>query len=565
MTSIKKKQFQIFEHLEVISNSIFQSTSPNFLNENLLISEVAKSLKLNNLQACIVSITATKGPNVQVITEANLIQIFTKFNLNRSEIILTIKQLQRIHILNKQEFRESDNLELTRKYSRYLETDNWDGIHEAQAAGILPLLKRVFNLFGHEERSMMRRHFDMMNSQEEMHFEDELVLEENENLAIVKYVTSNFQRDTWENYTTQLFFYTIARKVLLDETTVIDNFLSQKDISQWERKAFLHDEIINGKWAPLSHGFFEIHGSEQLTDEIELMVTDEGIQQLLPELDSDILHSLLHCKTITVPHMKVADIKKAKLIFDDATWTKLKPIHRSMQPNIRKKIQEKLGGRNLGLTALFYGYPGTGKTEFCYQLAKEFNLPIYEVNVAQIQNKWVGESEKNARKVFQQYRKLKKQSGQDCILLFNEADALLGRRLTVNSSVDSMNNAVKNIFLEEIERFDGILLATTNLTENMDLAFERRFLFKVFFNRPEIQTSAKIWQQYFKGLKSSEATELAKKFNFSPGEITNVHTRFEIEKILGNRTQKFKLIEQLCQEERIKAHTNRNTNAVGFG
>lgn len=142
---------------------------------------------------------------------------------------------------------------------------------------------------------------------------------------------------------------------------------------------------------------------------------------------------------------------------------------------------------------------------------------------------------------------------------------MLGRRLTVNSSVDSMNNAVKNIFLEEIERFDGILLATTNLTENMDLAFERRFLFKVFFNRPEIQTSAKIWQQYFKGLKSSEATELAKKFNFSPGEITNVHTRFEIEKILGNRTQKFKLIEQLCQEERIKAHTNRNTNAVGFG
>lgn len=202
-------------------------------------------------------------------------------------------------------------------------------------------------------------------------------------------------------------------------------------------------------------GYFEIVGKDLLDDDIEIAVTEEGIQALLPELSADILESLLEAKQITVPHRDPAKIAPIKLLFDQPTQLQLKPIQRMLQPQIRAKINQTFQTQNKGISILLYGYPGTGKTEFCLQLAKDHNLPIMEVNVAQIQNKWVGESEKNARNVFKQYRKLRKQSQRECILLFNEADALFSKRVDVNSSVDSMNNALKNIFWKKWKIWKG--------------------------------------------------------------------------------------------------------------
>lgn len=141
-------------------------------------------------------------------------------------------------------------------------------------------------------------------------------------------------------------------------------------------------------------GYFEIVGKDLLDDDIEIAVTEEGIQALLPELSADILESLLEAKQITVPHRDPAKIAPIKLLFDQPTQLQLKPIQRMLQPQIRAKINQTFQTQNKGISILLYGYPGTGKTEFCLQLAKDHNLPIMEVNVAQIQNKWVGESEK---------------------------------------------------------------------------------------------------------------------------------------------------------------------------
>lgn len=564
MKPSNKNNHQIYKRLESISNSLFQSKNVNHLTEDDLIQEVSKALRLSPLQTSMVALIATKGPDLEVITEAKLMQVFNAFGQSRSDIILSIKQLKRLHYISHGDMHDSEQLELDRRYGKFLENDDWDNLNSINAVGILPLLKRVYKLF-HQEDHHIRRHFMFNNEIEDIDFCQELLLEENEGLTAIRKAKKYFGHAGWDQFPVQLYFYVLAQKVLADEGTEIDEFLNSKQINKWERKSFIHEEIISGNWPPIRDGFFELLGAEQHNDELEIGLTDLGIEQLLPELDAEILSSLLECKTITVPHKKPESIVKTKLLFDPYTESKLKPIQKALTPTIRAKIQQRLGERKLGITALLYGFPGTGKTEFCYQLAKEYDMPIFEVNVAQIQNKWVGESEKNARKVFQQYQKLKKQSKQDCILLFNEADALLGRRLNVHSSVDSMNNSVKNIFLEEIEKFEGVLLATTNLTENMDEAFERRFLFKVCFNKPDMETASKIWQIYFKGLSRAEALVLAKKFSFSPGEITNVHTRFEIERILGNRTKRIQLIEQLSVEERIKSHSNRSSNSVGFG
>jgi SpoVK/Ycf46/Vps4 family AAA+-type ATPase len=199
------------------------------------------------------------------------------------------------------------------------------------------------------------------------------------------------------------------------------------------------------------------------------------------------------------------------------------------------------------------------------QLAKEHDMPVMEVNVAQIQSKWVGDSEKNARKIFRQYEKLCKQAKRDCMLLFNEADALFSKRIEVTQSVDNMHNAMKNIFLEEMENFQGILMATTNLTGNLDSAFERRFLFKVGFERPGEIVTAKIWQQYFRGLPADDAARLARKHPFSPGEISNVQRKYIIEKALGSTKPRLVLIEEIAANEKIENQRVTGAKTVGFG
>ena len=177
----------------------------------------------------------------------------------------------------------------------------------------------------------------------------------------------------------------------------------------------------------------------------------------------------------------------------------------------------------------------------------------------------MGESEKNARNVFKQYRKLRRQSQRECILLFNEADALFSKRVDVSSSVDMMNNALKNIFLEEMENLDGIILATTNLTGNLDAAFERRFLYKVGFAKPNIQTSALVWKNYFRRIPADQALQLAKRFDFSPGEICNVRRKYDIERILGNSQKQFDLIWSISENEKIQDQPLQNKKAMGFG
>ncbi len=232
-----------------------------------------------------------------------------------------------------------------------------------------------------------------------------------------------------------------------------------------------------------------------------------------------------------------------------------------MEPEVQVRIKEALGHKNNAITALFYGLPGTGKTELCYQLAKEFDLPIFQIDVAEIQSKWVGDSEKNARMVFADYRKLCRQSKKRAILLFNEADALFSRRVDAHSSVDQMNNALKNIFLEGMENLDGLLFATTNLSANLDAAFERRFLFKIKFEKTDLDTQSRVWNLYFPQLDGLQCLQLAKEFSLSPGQISNVQRKQVIEHILYPEKGLFEAIMEIAPFEKLD---NNKGGKVGF-
>ena len=139
------------------------------------------------------------------------------------------------------------------------------------------------------------------------------------------------------------------------------------------------------------------------------------------------------------------------------------------------------------------------------------------------------------------------------ILLFNEADAILGiRQEGAQRAVEQMENSLQNIILQEMEQLEGILIATTNLTCNLDKAFERRFLYKVRFEKPKAEIKQKIWQNMIPQLKEEESFHLSQCFDFSGGEIENIYRKIMVDTILYGNTPNMDQIINLCKEESLK-------------
>ncbi|MCC6503628.1 MAG: AAA family ATPase [Deltaproteobacteria bacterium] len=149
--------------------------------------------------------------------------------------------------------------------------------------------------------------------------------------------------------------------------------------------------------------------------------------------------------------------------------------------------------RHQPVTMLFSGLPGTGKTLTGNALAFTLKRKLLTLDCSKVLSCWVGESERNIRKIFDRYREIAADIRTHPVLLLNEADQFLHRRIEASKAADHMYNQMQNIFLEQLERFDGILVATTNLVEGLDPAFSRRFHYKIEFKRPGPQERFKLW------------------------------------------------------------------------
>lgn len=228
-------------------------------------------------------------------------------------------------------------------------------------------------------------------------------------------------------------------------------------------------------------------------------------------------------------------------------------------------IQERLAeeGMRKGFACLFYGAPGTGKTETVLQIARQTGRDVMQIDIAGIRDKFVGESEKNIKEVFNRYRELCRDAETVPILFFNEADGIFSKRFeNVKRSVEKMDNAMQNIILQELETLEGILIATTNLTQTLDGAFERRFLFKVEFRNPEVDVKAKIWEAMLKDIGHDEAMTLAGRFDFTGGQIENVARKRTIDYILSGKHASLEELEGICRDELL--NRDRKGRHVGF-
>jgi SpoVK/Ycf46/Vps4 family AAA+-type ATPase len=176
-----------------------------------------------------------------------------------------------------------------------------------------------------------------------------------------------------------------------------------------------------------------------------------------------------------------------------------------------------------GLTALFQGQPGTGKTLVAGVIARELGLDLYQVDLSKVMSKWIGETERNLSAIFDAA-----EDGQ-AILLFDEADALFARRTEVRSSNDRYANLEVNYLLQRLDAFEGIAILTTNSGASIDPAFKRRLSFQLTFPFPDEDTRAELWRAHLPedlpraGPLTFDA--LARKYQLSGGYIRNACLR----------------------------------------
>jgi SpoVK/Ycf46/Vps4 family AAA+-type ATPase len=251
---------------------------------------------------------------------------------------------------------------------------------------------------------------------------------------------------------------------------------------------------------------------------------------------------------------KASKIRTKTMFYNPGDEEKIEKLVKLLEPaRFRevKKAMEKQGLRT-GFACLFSGSPGTGKTETVYQIARRTRRDIFRVDISQVRSKWVGESEKNIKALFDTYRALAKGRRNAPILLFNEADAVIGRRSDcggANKTVERMENTIQNIILEEMENLEGIMIATTNLAVNLDRAFERRFLYKIEFSKPDARTRSLLWQNMMDGLPDGASMELAQRFDLSGGQIENIVRKRQIDLVLEGREPSLTEIIGYCKDE----------------
>ncbi|HEY4244011.1 MAG TPA: ATP-binding protein [Kofleriaceae bacterium] len=194
----------------------------------------------------------------------------------------------------------------------------------------------------------------------------------------------------------------------------------------------------------------------------------------------------------------------------------------------RRHVYEDWGFRRVattstGITALFSGGPGTGKTLVAGAIARELGYELYRVDVSRISSKWIGETEKNLAQVFD--------AAEDgrVILLFDEADTLFAKRTEVKSSVDRYANSEVNFLLQRLDTFEGIAILTTNRAGSMDAAFQRRLSMAVTFPEPDEELRERIWSVHIPPevprAADLDLASLARKNQFSGGYIRNAVMR----------------------------------------
>jgi len=319
-------------------------------------------------------------------------------------------------------------------------------------------------------------------------------------------------------------------------------------------------ELSDGSHALINSKFIDYNDNDGFVNSESWKLSDKAKKELLSEITV--------VKNFKKGLTSYEKIIAKKLFYNERENEAIEKLASLLQEENYSKIIERLNNKGMrqGFACLFSGPPGTGKTETAYQIARLTKRHIMMVDIAETKSKWYGESEKRIKEIFDTYREAVEKSDTAPILLFNEADAVIGRRKeigNVNGTIDQTENTIQNIILQEMENLCGILIATTNLTQNMDQAFERRFLYKITFDKPTAESRKNIWNTMLPELPEDKAASLAEKFELSGGQIENIARKVEVDAIINGDDLCMQMLAQYCKDESLNGFNV--SKKIGFG
>ena len=364
-------------------------------------------------------------------------------------------------------------------------------------------------------------------------------------LAVVKRVS-----DELENPNYRFFVYDVANDVLKGVVSNLNATIS--DLYDGGERYSVVTKMMEEKHELFQKGLIEFAKKGNLS-EATITLSDKGRKLVLGE-KAFLFEDSINDKNL----IKTDSIKEKKLFYSPENQKEIDRLKAALQEEKLKGIQQRLkdDGLPVGVAVLLYGAPGTGKTESVMQIAKETGRSIVHVDISEAKSAWFGESEKRIKKIFTSYRnacEIAERKGELMpILLFNEADALISKRKSDTSgNCAQTENAIQNIILEELENLKGIFIATTNLASNMDSAFERRFLFKIKFENPSTEAKTSIWMNKLSWLDKKSATEFAKEYDFSGGQIDNIVRKIAMNEVISGERPALSDIHDMCKCEKI--------------
>lgn len=298
-------------------------------------------------------------------------------------------------------------------------------------------------------------------------------------------------------------FEAIKNRTLLDDgSKLLENGLVEYDevlnsLANISRNFYINDEILQSIMYPKNKKFDKKISIENAIKEQEIF-------------------------ELTQPTTDINDV-----VLNESTKELLNTILKQVDKKVLARLSSWGVKSRKGIDAkiIFYGEPGTGKTMSAISLAKSLKKQVLSFDCSKILSKYVGESEQNVRKIFDTYKEICKKTKSEPVLLLNEADQFLSTRVESSSGADKMHNQMQNIFLEQIERFEGVLIATTNFLQSLDSAFSRRFDYKIEFKKPDFKARVAIWQRVLPQNADFEdgfSIEKLAQFNLSGAQIVLV-------------------------------------------
>ncbi len=290
--------------------------------------------------------------------------------------------------------------------------------------------------------------------------------------------------------------YSSTEGSLREMNTLID-LVSFDDYERIKNRALLEDgsRLINDDvidYEEMLNPFGGISRAFYIVDEVLQSIMHPQKKKKTRKIKLDMLIKEQEIFELIEPLTSLENV-----VLNPATEKTLDNLMHQLDREVIAKLHEwGIKDKKAGIDAriIFYGPPGTGKTLTAHSLSRSLKRQVLSFDCSKILSMYVGESEKNVRKIFDTYADLTKQTKTEPILLLNEADQFLSSRSQGSgTSADQMHNQMQNIFLEQIEKFQGILIATTNLLENIDQAFSRRFNYKIEFKKPDKAQRLKLW------------------------------------------------------------------------